>query len=47
MCSHVYMYVCTSAHAYEELNQMAWQFDNQRNPTVGYKLAFNLLKVSE
>ena len=25
--------------------EMAWQFDNQRNPTVGYKLAFNLLKA--
>jgi tetratricopeptide repeat protein 21B len=24
---------------------MAWQFDNQRNPTVGYKLAFNFLKA--
>jgi len=24
---------------------MAWQFDNQRNVTVGYKLAFNLLKA--
>jgi len=29
-----------------QVYEMAWQFDNQRNATVGYKLAFNFLKVS-
>ena len=28
-----------------QVYEMAWQFDNQRNPAVGYKLAFNLLKA--
>ncbi len=25
--------------------EQAWKFDNQANPTVGYKLAFNYLKA--
>eukprot|EP00961_Rhodomonas_salina_P137532 1850299-Rhodomonas_salina.1 len=28
-----------------QVYEMAWQFDSQRNPAVGYKLAFNYLKA--
>jgi len=28
-----------------QVYEMAWQYDNQRNPQVGYKLAFNYLKA--
>uniref|UniRef100_A0A7S0YZT4 Tetratricopeptide repeat protein 21B n=1 Tax=Hemiselmis tepida TaxID=464990 RepID=A0A7S0YZT4_9CRYP len=28
-----------------QVYEMAWQFDNKRNPSVGFKLAFNYLKA--
>lgn len=38
-CKHAEMF--RGGKVYE----MAWQFDCQRNPAVGYKLAFNYLKA--
>ena len=28
-----------------QVYEMAWKFDNQRSPAVGFKLAFNYLKA--